>query len=79
MRVWSNRSTRASTSSKIHRAVMIEPPVSLFASVGRLDRLFAMSIGSGDVDVERLYQRIYAQLANLYRALGRVRVDENFL
>src|SRR4030088_2634378 len=32
---------------KIHRAVMIDPPVSLFSSVGRLDRLFANSIGSG--------------------------------
>src|SRR6202011_4563694 len=28
---------------------------------------------------ERLYQKIYAQLANLYRASDRVRVDENFL
>ncbi len=63
----------------IHRAVMIEPPVSLFASVERLDRLFAMSIGSGDVGVERLYQKIYAELANLYRASDRVHVDENFL
>ncbi|HLZ98205.1 MAG TPA: hypothetical protein VKP66_09645, partial [Steroidobacteraceae bacterium] len=63
----------------IHRAVMIEPPVSLFASVERLDRLFAMSIGSGDAGVERLYQKIYLQLANLYRASDRVRVDENFL
>ena len=63
----------------IHRVVMIEPPVSLFASVERLDRLFAMSIGSGDAGVERLYQKIYAQLANLYRASDRVRVDENFL
>src|ERR1700731_1990238 len=33
---------------KIHRAVMIDPPVSLFSSVGRLDKLFASSIGSGD-------------------------------
>ena len=33
---------------KIHRAVMINPPVSLFASVGRLDKLFAISIGSDD-------------------------------
>jgi hypothetical protein len=63
----------------IHRAVMIEPPVSLFASVERLDRLFAISIGSGDAGVERLYQKIYAQLANLYRASDRVHVDENFL
>ncbi len=33
---------------KIHRAVMINPPVSLFSSVGRLDRLFAATIGPGD-------------------------------
>jgi hypothetical protein len=58
---------------------MIEPPVSLFASVERLDRLFATSIGSGDAGVERLYQKIYAELANLYRASDRVHVDENFL
>ncbi len=64
---------------KIHRVVMIEPPVSLFATVGRLDKLFAMSIGSGDAGVERLYQKLYAQLANFYRASDRARVDENFL
>jgi hypothetical protein len=64
---------------KIHRAVLIEPPVSLFASVGRLDNLYAISIGSGDDGVERLYQKIYAQLANLYRASDRVQIDENFL
>lgn len=63
----------------IHRAVMIEPPVNLFDSVGRLDKLFALSIGSGDVGVERLYQQLYAQLANLYRASDRVHIDENFL
>ncbi|MDP9012138.1 MAG: hypothetical protein M3O41_05685 [Pseudomonadota bacterium] len=63
----------------IHRAVMIEPPVSLFASVGRLDKLFALSIGSGDDGVERLYHKLYAQLANLYRASDRVQIDENFL
>jgi len=63
----------------IHRAVMIEPPVSLFDSVGRMDKLFAQSIGSGDVGVERLYQRLYAQVANLYRASNRVEIDTNFL
>src|ERR1700736_1219567 len=63
----------------IHRAVMIEPPVSLFASIGRLDKLFSQSIGSGDAGVERLYQTLYAQLANLYRASDRVQIDENFL
>jgi hypothetical protein len=63
----------------IHRVVMINPPVSLFASVGRLDKLFAASIGSGDAAIERFYQRLYAQLANLYRASDRVEIDENFL
>jgi len=63
----------------IHRAVMINPPVSLFASVGRLDKLFAQSIGSGDEGVERLYRRLYAELANLYVASDRVQVDENFM
>lgn len=64
---------------KIRRAVMINPPVSLFTSIGRLDKLFALSIGSGDAGVERLYQRLYAQLANLYRVSNEVQVDENFL
>jgi hypothetical protein len=63
----------------IHRVVMIEPPVSLFASVGRLDKLFAINIGSGDAGIERLYQKLYAQLANLYRSSDRVQIDENFL
>jgi hypothetical protein len=64
---------------RIHRAVMINPPVSLFSSVGRLDKLFAASIGSGDDGVERLYRRLYAQLANLYRASDRVQIDEEFI
>ncbi len=64
---------------KIHRAVMINPPVSLFASIGRLDKLFAISIGSGDAGVERLYQKLYAQLANAYRASNAVQIDEDFL
>ena len=63
----------------IHRAVMIEPPVDLFDSVGRLDHLFALNIGTADAGVERLYQQLYAQLANLYRASDRVHIDENFL
>lgn len=63
----------------IHRVVMINPPVSLFASVGRLDKLFAISIGSGDAGIERLYQKIYAQLANLYRSSDRVQIDNDFL
>jgi hypothetical protein len=64
---------------KIHRALMIEPPVSLFASVGRLDKLFAASIGTGDDAIEGLYRKLYAELANLYRASDRVQVDETFL
>lgn len=63
----------------IRRAVMINPPVSLFSSVGRLDKLFALSIGSGDAGVEQLYQKLFAQLANLYRSSDRVEIDENFL
>lgn len=64
---------------KIHRVVMINPPVSLFSSVGRLDKLFAASIGSGGAGVEQLYRRLYAELANLYRASDRVQIDENFM
>lgn len=63
----------------IHRVVMINPPVSLFASLTRLDSLFAISIGPGDAGIERLYRRLYAQLANLYRASNRVEVDSDFL
>jgi pimeloyl-ACP methyl ester carboxylesterase len=63
----------------VHRVVMINPPVSLFSSVGRLDKLFAMSIGDGDEGVELLYRRLYAQLANLYRASDRLEIDEDFL
>jgi hypothetical protein len=64
---------------KIHRVVMINPPVSLFSSVGRLDRLFAASIGPGDSAIELLYRRLYAQIANLFRASDRLELDENFL
>jgi hypothetical protein len=64
---------------KIHRAVMIDPPVSLFSSVGRLDKLFAISVGTGDDAIEALYRRLYAELANLYRASDKVQIDENFI
>ena len=63
----------------IHRAVMVNPPVSLFNSIGRLDQLFANSVGPGDDGLERLYRRMYARLANLYRASDRVQVDSGFL
>jgi hypothetical protein len=58
---------------------MIDPPVSLFSSVGRLDKLFAISVGSGDDAIERLYRQLYAELANLYRASNRVQIDEDFI
>jgi hypothetical protein len=64
---------------KIHRAIMIDPPVSLFASIGRLDKLFALTVGTGDDAIEQLYRRLYAELANLYRVSDRVQVDEEFL
>jgi hypothetical protein len=64
---------------KIHRAVMIDPPVSLFSSVGRLDKLFAISVGSGDDAIESLYRRLYVELANLYRVSNRVQIDEDFI
>src|ERR1700691_2617533 len=57
---------------KVHRVVMINPPVSMFSSVGRLDQLFALTIGNSDADIELLYRRLYAQLANLYRASDRL-------
>jgi pimeloyl-ACP methyl ester carboxylesterase len=64
---------------RIHRAVMINPPVSLFATITRLDRLFAITIGPGEDGIERLYQQLYVQLANLYRMSDRVEIDEDFL
>src|SRR5271170_598816 len=63
----------------IHRAVMINPPVSLFSTIGRLDKLYAVSLGNGDAGIERFYQQLYAQLANASRASGRVELDEDFL
>jgi hypothetical protein len=64
---------------RIHRAVMINPPVSLFDSIGRLDQLFTLSIGSGDEGFAKLYRRLYVRLANLYRSSDRVHVDESDL
>jgi len=62
---------------KIHRAVMINPPVSLFSSIGRLDTLFAVSIGSGDAGVEQLYKKLYARIANVYRTSDQIAVGDN--
>lgn len=64
---------------KIRRAVMINPPVSLFASIDRLDKLFAQSIGSGDAALENLYRRLYTRLANLYRAAQKVEIEDTDL
>ncbi len=63
----------------IHRVVMINPPVSLFDSIGRLDKLFAKSIGDGNGAIERFYQQLYAELANSYRAADQAEFDEDFL
>jgi predicted alpha/beta-fold hydrolase len=64
---------------KIHRVVMINPPVSLFSSMDRLDRLFAASIGSGDAGVEQLYARLYARIANVYRTSEQIAVGDSDL
>jgi ABC-type transporter lipoprotein component MlaA len=63
----------------IHRVVMINPPVSLFASIDRLDKLFAESIGPGDAGIDKLYRRLYAGLANYYRASEKVQVGTEVL
>ncbi len=62
---------------RIHRAVMINPPVSLFSSMDRLDKLFAISIGSSDAGIERLYQKLYARLANVYRTSEQVGIGDS--
>ncbi len=64
---------------KIHRAVMINPPVGLFTSLARLDRLFTISIGSGDTAVERLYARLYAGIANVYRTSDQIALGDSDL
>ena len=64
---------------RIHRAVMINPPVSLFAAMNRLDELFALSVGPGEEGVDRLYRRLYARLANFYRANDQVRIEDTNL
>jgi hypothetical protein len=64
---------------KIHRVVMINPPVSLFTSIDRLDKLFALSIGTGDAATDKLYRKLYIRLANYYRASEKVHIDESDL
>jgi Alpha/beta hydrolase family len=64
---------------KIHRAIMINPPVGLFTSLSRLDRLFSISIGSGDTGLERLYARLYARIANVYRTSDQIAIGDSDL
>ena len=64
---------------KIHRVVMINPPVSLFASINRQDKLFAQAIGPADQGLDNLYRRIYARLANYYRASNKVEIEDSDL
>jgi hypothetical protein len=64
---------------RIHRAVMINPPVSLFAAMNRLDELFALSVGPGEEGIDRLYRRLYVRLANFYRANDQVRIEDTNL
>jgi predicted alpha/beta-fold hydrolase len=60
----------------IHRLVMIDPPISLFSSIGRLDQLFVQSIGPDDAAVERLYRRLYTRIANVYRTSDQIAPGE---
>jgi predicted alpha/beta-fold hydrolase len=62
---------------QIHRAVMINAPVSLFSSIARLDNLFALSIGSSDAGIERLYRMLYARLANVYRTSEQIAIGDS--
>ncbi|MDB6105080.1 MAG: hypothetical protein JWO52_5079 [Gammaproteobacteria bacterium] len=64
---------------KIHRAIMINPPVNLFASIKRLDQLFDQSIGSGDAGLENLYRKLFARLANQYRASEKLQINDTDL
>jgi len=64
---------------KIRRAVMINPPVSLFDSMNRLDRLFSQSIGNGAQGLDALYRRVYVRLANYFRASDQVRIEDTNL
>jgi len=63
----------------IHRAVMINPPVSLFASMGRLDQLFARSIGTSPADIDHFYRRLFVRVANYFRASEQVRLEDTNL
>jgi hypothetical protein len=61
---------------RVHRAVMVNPPVSLFASMNRIDQLFALSVGPGEEGIDRLYRRLYVRLANFYRSADQLRIED---
>jgi hypothetical protein len=63
----------------IRRAIMINPPVSLLASMHRLDALFAQSVGSGAEGVDRFFGQVYLRLANYYRASDQLRIEDTNL
>lgn len=63
----------------VHRALMINPPVNLFASINRLDQLFTQSFGAGDAGIERLYRTVYLRLANFYRSDQQLRLEDTDL
>lgn len=63
----------------IRRAVLINPPVSLFTSVGRLDRLLELSIGDDEASFDRFYHNVYTELSRLFSASDAVTVNQDFL
>lgn len=63
----------------IARAVMINPPVSLFSSIERLDRLLARSIGDDPNAFNRFYHEIYSELSRYYAVSDSLNVDQGFL
>lgn len=66
-------------SPNVRRAVMINPPVSLFSSVDRLDRLLELSIGDDEAAFDRFYHEVYTELSRLYSASDTVTVNQHFL
>lgn len=63
----------------IRRAVLINPPVSLFSSITRLDRLLTLSIGEDEADFERFYHELYGDLARVYAESDALTADFDFL
>ncbi|MFA5496199.1 MAG: hypothetical protein WC247_15650 [Porticoccaceae bacterium] len=63
----------------IRRAVAINPPVSLFSTIGRLDHLLELSVGDNEQGFDRLYHDIYTQLSSLYAVSDAMHIDQDFL